>query len=110
MPEIPGAGDFSLTELDDVRYNVHMNTTLPATKARQQFFKVIAAAEQPGHAITLTVNGEPKIVMMSVEDFEGWQETLEIMSDKKLMEGIRQGLKGKKTFTESAVKKKLGLE
>lgn len=33
--------------------------------------------------------GEPEVVLMSVDDYEGWLETIEIMSDKKLMDDIR---------------------
>lgn len=85
---------------------------MPATEVRINFFKLIQATEQPGRSITVTVDGEPKVVMMSTVDFEGWQETLEIMSDKNLMNGIKKGLqdiqKGK-IFTEEEVKKALKL-
>lgn len=87
-----------------------METTLPATKVRSNFFKLIEATDQPGRSITITVEGEPKVVMMSVADFEGWQETLEIMSDKKLMKGIEQALhdiqKGE-IYSEKEMRKKL---
>lgn len=89
-----------------------MKTTIPATKVRIQFFKLIQATEQPGSSVTITVDGEPKVVMMSAVDFDGWQETLEVMSDKNLMKGINKGLqdvqKGK-LFTEEEVKKSLKL-
>ena len=67
-------------------------TTLTATKARQNFFKLIELVQQPGREITITIEGEPKIIMMSVEDFEGWKETLEIMSDPEMVKGIKEGL------------------
>lgn len=89
-----------------------MTKTLPATKVRQQFFKLIEATEQPGSSITITVAGEPKVVMMSVEDFEGWQETLEIMSDEKLVKDIKKARKeaaSGKLYSEAEVKKKLNL-
>lgn len=89
-----------------------MTTTLPATKARKQFFKLIKAADQPGTTITITVEGEPKVVMMSVEEFEGWQETLEILSDRKLTKNIKQALtdlKRGKVYSLEEVKKKLKL-
>lgn len=89
-----------------------MTTTLPATKARKQFFKLIKAADQPGTTITITVEGEPKVVMMSVEEFEGWQETLEILSDRKLTKNIKEALadlKKGKTYSLEEVKKKLKL-
>ena len=33
--------------------------------------------------------GEPEAVIMCIDDYEGWLETLEIMSDKKAMTDIR---------------------
>lgn len=89
-----------------------MTKTLPATKVRQHFFKLLNDAEQPGSSITITVGGEPKVVMMPVEDFEGWMETLEIMSDKKLYEDLKKGLKNwrkEKLYTQEEVKKMLKL-
>lgn len=87
-------------------------TTLPATKVRQQFFKLLESAGHPGSFVTITVDGEPKVVMMSAEDFEGWQETLEIMSDKKLSKSIEKDLKSwkkEKLVSEEEVKKRLKL-
>lgn len=73
---------------------------------------MIEDANQPGSSLTITVEGEPKVVMMPVADFEGWQETLEVMSDKKLLSGINKGLKDAKTGnlrSEDEVKKALNL-
>lgn len=70
-----------------------MNLTIPATKARKDFFKLIEDANQPGSSVTITVDGEAKVIMMPFEDYEGWIETLEIMSDENLVKGIKKGLK-----------------
>ena len=101
-----------MTPKSYVRYNVHMNNILQSTQARQHFFSLIEKAQQPGRVFTVTVAGEPKVVMMSFEDFEGWQETLEIMSDKKLMKGIKEALEDVKKgrlYSAEEVKKKLKL-
>lgn len=82
-----------------------MTTSITATKARQNFFRTIEKANKPGASVMITVDGEVKVVMMPVEDFEGWQETLEIMADKNIMAGIREGLKGKRSYTEKQVRK-----
>lgn len=102
------------TRIEDsiyVHYNVHMKNMITATYARANFFKVIEAAKRPGKSITVTVEGEPEVIIMSVEDFEGWQETLEIMEDKKLSDSIEKEVrdieKGKgKFYTEEEIKKK----
>lgn len=89
-----------------------MTIVLPATKVRQQFFKLLALVEQPGSAVTITVGGEPKVVMMPVEDFEGFLETLEISSDKKLFHRLKKAIKGwkkEKLLSEEEIKKILKL-
>lgn len=86
-----------------------MKTAFTATSARTHFFKLLAQASRPGGALTITLEGEPKVIMMSAEEFEGWQETLEIMSDKELMRDLRKALREKKFFTPDEAKKKLGL-
>ena len=68
-----------------------MTRHITATQARKQFFMLLNLAGKPGHAVTISLEGKPNVVMMSQEEFEGWMETLEIMSDKKLMQNIRKG-------------------
>jgi len=41
----------------------------------------------------ISKRGEPEAVLMCVDDYEGWLETLEIMSDKKTMADIRAAKK-----------------
>lgn len=89
-----------------------MTNILQSTQARQHFFSLIEKAQQSGRVFTVTVAGEPKVIMMSFEDFEGWQETLDIMSDKKLMKGIKEALedvKKKRLYSAEEVKKKFKL-
>lgn len=86
-----------------------MKKIMSATQARQQFFKVIQHVEKPGMTVTLTVNGNAKVVMMAYEDYEGWMETLEIMQDKPLMKDIAKALKSKKLITWEEAKKNLDL-
>lgn len=81
--------------------------TFTATKARQNFFKIIEMASQPGSSVGIILKGgESEVVMMSKEEFEGWVETLEIMGDKKLMKDIRAAQKEKGGTPWEEVKKK----
>lgn len=86
---------------------------LSATKARKNFFKLIERASRPASPVTITVDGEAKVVMMSAEEFEGWMETLEIMSDPELVKGIKEAeesyKRGEKTYTLEEIKKELNL-
>ncbi|MFH0770804.1 MAG: type II toxin-antitoxin system Phd/YefM family antitoxin [Candidatus Peregrinibacteria bacterium] len=80
-----------------------MRKSMTATEARKNFFTVIDAAEHPGVSVIITHAGLPKVVVMSFEEFEGWQETMEIMSDPELSNDIIKSLKrikeGKKLDT-----------
>jgi prevent-host-death family protein len=70
-----------------------MTKNMTATEARQNFFGLLATAQTPGMAVTITHEGHPTVIVMSFEEFEGWQETLEIMSDASLMKDIRDGMR-----------------
>ena len=87
-----------------------MNLTIPATKARKDFFKLIEKANKPGSSVTVTVDGEAKVVIIPAEDYEGFFETLEIMSDSKMVKDIAEGLaeiRGGKTIKVDELKKRL---
>jgi len=93
-----------------------MTRHVTATEARKNLFELIATAGKPGAFVMISHEGTPKVVMMSLEEFEGWQETLEIMSDPELAKDIRKDLKqirsGKKmkdTVDFETVKKQLKL-
>jgi antitoxin YefM len=69
-----------------------MPKSITATSARQNFFQVLETAGKPGMSITITREGNPSVVLMSADEFEGWQETLEILSDPTLLRAIKTGL------------------
>ncbi len=56
-------------------------TTLPISEARKNIFKIAQEVQNVGNYYTLTEKGRPKIVIMSVEEFESWQETLEVLQE-----------------------------
>lgn len=95
-----------------------MSKFMTATEARKRFYEVIDEAEHPGVSVAITHEGIPKVVIMSFEEYEGWLETMEIMTDpdptlhKDIMEGIRElksGKRPKNTISLEALKKKLKL-
>ncbi|MBI3618578.1 type II toxin-antitoxin system Phd/YefM family antitoxin [Candidatus Peregrinibacteria bacterium] len=67
-----------------------MKKIYSATEARKQFFKLIRIAAKPGSSVTITLEGQPPVIVMSQDEFEGWQETLEILSDPQAMQQIRE--------------------
>ncbi len=70
-----------------------LNPILPANEARTNFYRILEEAGKNMRQFTITHRGKPPVIIMSAEEFEGWQETLEIMSDKKLVARLRQARK-----------------
>ncbi len=60
---------------------MNVKTTLPASEARKNIFKIIGEAQKSGAYYTITEKGRPKVVIMSADEFESWQETLEVIRD-----------------------------
>lgn len=86
----------------------NLRTTLPASEARTNFYRILDEVGSNLRQFTISHRGKPGAVIMSVEEFEGWQETLEIMSDKKLVRSIERARKSTKTYTQKEVDKILG--
>lgn len=73
----------ALDELLDVHYYVHMNTqtTLSISEARKKIFQIAQKVQKPYIHYTLTEKGRPYVVIMSADEFESWQETLEVIQE-----------------------------
>ena len=65
-------------------------TTISATQARANLYDLIDEVSLSGKRIGITKKGETKVVLMSIEELESWEETNEILSDKKLMKDLRE--------------------
>jgi prevent-host-death family protein len=57
-----------------------LKTTLSITEARKKIFRIADEVQKPGTIYTLTGNGRAKAVILSAEEFESWQETIEVMN------------------------------
>ena len=62
--------------------------TLPLTEARKDLPKIVDEVATIHEHVVITKHGKPEAVVMSADEFESWQETLEIMADKKTMAAI----------------------
>lgn len=92
-----------------VRYNVHMQKIVTATEARKKFFDLVRLASKEGSSVIITLEGCPPVRMMSQDEWEGWMETLEIMSDPELMKQIQEGINDPETVPWEEVKKDMGI-
>lgn len=70
-----------------------MTQTLSITQARECLPSLIEGASKRLDEYTITVNGAPAAVILSAAEYESWKETIEILSNPKLVEAIYEGEK-----------------
>lgn len=56
-------------------------TTISISEARKRIFEIAEDIQKPDNYYTLTEKGRPKAVLMSAEQFDSWQETIEVMRE-----------------------------
>ncbi|OGG12440.1 hypothetical protein A2875_01795 [Candidatus Gottesmanbacteria bacterium RIFCSPHIGHO2_01_FULL_46_14] len=81
---------------------------LPANEARANFYQILEEAGTNLRQFTITHRGKPPVVVMSQEEFEGWQETLDILSDKKFTASLLRSMRAKKVYTKKQADKLIG--
>ncbi len=60
---------------------MNVENTISISEARKKIFKIAEETQKPNNYYTLTENGRPKVVLMSADEFESWQETMEVMRE-----------------------------
>ena len=82
---------------------------IPIAKVRNKLTSLPQQLRQSHDTITVTRRGKPVLAILPWEEYESITETLEIMSDKRLMTVLRQGINelkaGKAIAWEEAIKK-----
>lgn len=64
-------------------------TTVTATKARQSLYALVKQSVKKHTPVEITSKGGD-VVMISKEDYESLIETLELLSNPKLMKGVKE--------------------
>jgi antitoxin YefM len=60
-------------------------TPVPLSEAKARLSELARGVRQQHERITLTRNGQPEAVLLSVDDLEGLEMTLEILGDTRLL-------------------------
>jgi antitoxin YefM len=88
-----------------------MTITVPLTELRPKLPKIMDRLSKYFDRCIVTRHGKPEAVILAEEDYESLLETLDILSDQKLMKDIKKAqgeLKKGKGIAWEKVKKKLG--
>ncbi len=67
-----------------------MTETVPFTEAKAHLSELVERVRAERDRIVLTRNGRPVAVLLSPDDLEGLEETIQILQDRELMESIRR--------------------
>jgi antitoxin YefM len=70
-------------------YTKPMARIVPFSEARATLTELLDALEEKHEHVLITRNGRPSAVMLSAEEYESLEETLDILQDKDLMEALR---------------------
>src|SRR5215471_13196689 len=67
-------------------------TPVPLPEAKARLFELARRVRQHHERITLTHNGEPEAVLLSVDDLEGMEMTLAILGDADAVTRISESV------------------
>lgn len=90
-----------------------MTTTISVTELKNNTTQVLDRAALKGHRTVIKRQGKPGLVLMSADEYESWEDTNEILADKKLMRSIKKGeedIKNGRYVTLEELKKELKLD
>ena len=66
-----------------------MSETLPLASVKARFSELVDRVQRQQDRVVVTRNGLPAAVLISTDDLESLEETLEVMSDRSLTQQIR---------------------
>ena len=68
----------------------------PLSQVKTKLSEIVDVVERQDEAVTVTRKGKPVAVIVSKGEYDGWQETIAILSDPQLMKEIRAGIQALK--------------
>lgn len=66
--------------------------TVTLSHAKTHLAHLLAEVQELGEQVLITRSGRPAAVLLSVQEYEGLIETLEILADPELAKAVRTGL------------------
>ena len=66
-----------------------MSETIPFTEAKAHLSELVDRTSREHERFVVTRNGRPAAVLLSPEDLESLEETVDVLQDRALLESIR---------------------
>lgn len=67
-----------------------MARSIPFSQARSKLTELFDEVQRQHEHVIVTRNGRPAAVLMSLQEYEAIQETLEVLADPQAMDDIRR--------------------
>jgi antitoxin YefM len=86
--------------------------TISASKARDNLYKILDEVKNGLKSYTITLRGEAQAVVINPEELESWEETLDILSDDRLIAKLlksQEEIKMGKYLSEDDMMKELNI-
>ena len=89
-----------------------MPKVVPLTEARASLSELVDSVEREHEQVVITRNGKPVALLVSPDEWESMEETIEILSDAELMAVLaesEQDVQAGRVYEWEDVKRDLGL-
>jgi antitoxin YefM len=86
---------------------MYMSATLPLADVRDRLSPLVSSVESTHERVVITKNGRPAAVLISYEDLESLEETLEVLSDPDAVRAIAESLADPERYTVDDVRRDL---
>lgn len=77
-----------------------LRNILPITQVKRDLMKLIESLKKNGAHVVITKEGKAEGVLMSSDEYEALMETLDILSDQKILEDLK---KAKEDFKKGRI-------
>lgn len=68
-------------------------TTTSLADAKNRLSELVSSAEKTHERIVITKNGRPAVAIIAIEDLEGLEETLDMLSDPEEARAVREAIR-----------------
>ncbi len=96
-----------------ILYTYAMAKTVPFTVARATLSDLLDEVHASRDHVVITRNGRPVALLMSLDEYESLQETIDVLSDEDTLAALRESeedVKAGRTYSWDEVKRELGLD
>ena len=94
-----------------ILYSQDMAKTVPFTEARSSLSELLDYVQAEQEHVVITRNGKQIALLMSMDEFSSWEETVEILSYEETMEALKRSeedVKAGRLYTLEEVLQRLG--